>query len=339
MKLYCGIDLHSNNNYAVVQDEQDQVLYRKRLANELGPILAGLKPFQEKLVGVVVESTYNWYWLVDGLMEQGYGVHLANTAAIEQYKGLKYTDDFSDAEWLARMLRLGVLPEGHIYPKSQRPLRDLLRHRLWLVRDRTRHLLHAGNILTRNQGGRFSRRGIEKLTPAELEQMFQDRERPLAVGTSLAVLSLLSEKIETVEKQVKSQVQPHRPFQLLETVYGIGDILAMTIWLETGDIGRFPQVGDYASYCRCVESRRISNKKKKGENNHRNGNRYLAWAYVEAAHQAARHYSQVHRYVEKKTAQRNHALALKALAHKLARACYYVMRDQVPFEPQRLFGS
>jgi transposase len=339
MKLYCGIDLHSNNNYMVVQDEQDQLLYRKRLPNELGPIVAGLKPFQQELVGVVVESTYNWYWLVDGLMERGHRVHLANTAAIEQYSGLKYSDDFSDAEWLARMLRLGVLPEGYIYPQPQRPLRDLLRHRLWLVRDRTRHLLHVGNILTRHTGGRFSRRGIEKLTATDLEQLFSDQERPLAVGTSLAVLSLLTEKIGAIEKQVKSRVQLDRSFHLLETVYGIGEILAMTIWLETGDIGRFPQVGNYASYCRCVGSRRMSNDKKKGENNHRNGNQYLAWAYVEAAHQAARHYPQPHRYVEKKTAQRNHALALKALAHKLARACYYVLRDQVPFEPERLFGS
>jgi hypothetical protein len=64
------------------------------------------------------ESTFNWYWLVDGLMDLGYRVHLANPAAIQQYSGLKYTDDDSDALWLAEMLRLGILREGYIYPKA-----------------------------------------------------------------------------------------------------------------------------------------------------------------------------------------------------------------------------
>jgi len=157
MKLYCGIDLHSNNNYTVVQDEQDRVMYRKRLSNVLSVVLAELRPFQAGLEGVVVESTYNWYWLVDGLMEAGYRVHLANTGAIQQYIGLKYSDDNSDAQGLARLLRLGVLPTGYIYPKEQRPIRDLLRQRSWLVRQHTSHLLHVGNILTRNQGHRWSR--------------------------------------------------------------------------------------------------------------------------------------------------------------------------------------
>ena len=120
MKLYSGIDLHSNNNYTVVMDPQDRVMYRKRLPNMVSQVVAELKPFQAELAGVVVESTYNWYWLVDGLMEAGYRVHLANTTAIQQYSGLKYSDDFSDAQWLARMLRLGVLPEGYIYPKESR---------------------------------------------------------------------------------------------------------------------------------------------------------------------------------------------------------------------------
>lgn len=113
----------------------------------------------------------------------------------------------------------------------------------------------------------------------------------------------------------------------------------MTIWLETGDIGRFAQVGDYASYCRCVDSRRLSNQKKKGENNRHNGNKYLGWAYVEAAHHAARCHDSVRRYVEKKSARKNRAVALKAVAHKLARACYYILRDHVAFDPVRLFGS
>ena len=129
MALYSGIDLHGNNNVTLLLDEHDRVIYQKRLPNQLPIILEQLAPYQEDITGVVVESTYNWYWLVDGLMEADYRVHLANPTAIQQYSGLKYTDNNSDARWLAHLLRLGVLPEGYIYPKEQRPLRDLLRKR------------------------------------------------------------------------------------------------------------------------------------------------------------------------------------------------------------------
>ena len=132
-KLYGGIDLHGHNSVVVVLDEADQVLYQKRLPNELAKILPQLAPFRTQLQGLVVESTYNWYWLVDGLQEAGYVVHLANPAAMQQYAGLKYTNDDSDARWLAHLLRLGVLPTGYIYPKEDRAIRDLLRKRSQLV--------------------------------------------------------------------------------------------------------------------------------------------------------------------------------------------------------------
>src|SRR5437763_2840572 len=130
MKLYGAIDLHSTNNVTVVINEQDQVVYQKRLPTDLALIAQQLSSYRASLQGIVVESTYSWYWLVDGLMEKGYRVHLANPAAIQQYNGLKYTDDHSDARWLAHLLRLAVLPEGYIYPKAERAVRDVLRKRI-----------------------------------------------------------------------------------------------------------------------------------------------------------------------------------------------------------------
>ena len=339
MKLYGGIDLHSNNSYIVLMDSGGTVVQRSRVSNEIGLVLRSLAPYREQIDSLAVESTYNWYWLVDGLKAAGYAVKLANPSAMQQYSGLKYSDDRSDARWLAEMLRLGILPTGYIYPEAQRPLRDLLRQRSFLVRQGTGQLLHTGNILCRNQGRKSSRQQIRQMTVAEAQQLFPDRERTLAVESSLRVIEVLDEQIASIEKQVLSRIKPEAGFQNLQTVYGIGPILAMTIWLETGDIGRFGQVGDYASYCRCVASTRLSNAKKKGENNSHNGNPYLAWAYVEAATYAARFYRQAARFVERKTAQVNRTLAIKALAHKLARACYYVLRDGVVFEPSRLLGS
>ncbi len=124
MALYAGVDLHSTNSVVVVVDEKDRVIGRARLANRLKAVAAWLEPFRDDLVGVVVESTYNWYWLVDGLKEQGQLMHLANTVTIQQYAGLKDRDDVSDARWLATLLRLGQLPEGYIYPRKDRAIRD-----------------------------------------------------------------------------------------------------------------------------------------------------------------------------------------------------------------------
>jgi hypothetical protein len=120
MKLYSGIDLHSNNSVIYIIDEQGNVLFKKRVTNDLAMILTLLQLFLDRLVGLVVESTYNWYWLVDGLVAAGFKVNLANTAAIQQYSGLKHGDDDSAAKWLAEMLRLSILPTGYIYPKEKK---------------------------------------------------------------------------------------------------------------------------------------------------------------------------------------------------------------------------
>ena len=170
MKLYGGIDLHSNNSVVALTDEQDKVEYLKRLPNDLSVILSALQPHQESIEGLVVESTYNWYWLV---MDAGYRLHLANTAAITQYEGLKYADDKTDARWLAKLLRLGLLPEGHIYPKEQRPVRDLLRKRMQLVHQHTDNLLSVQNLMARNRGCSMSANQVRRLSFADVDRLLE----------------------------------------------------------------------------------------------------------------------------------------------------------------------
>jgi transposase len=156
MTLYCGIDLHANNSVVAVLDEADRTIFEKRLPNDLQTIITVLQPYQAVLSGCVVESTYNWYWLVDGLMDAGFQVHLAHTGAMPKYAGLKYSNDFSDARQLAHLLRLGILPTGYIYPKEERALRDLLRRRLLLVRQKTLHHLSLQSLIARHSGVRLS---------------------------------------------------------------------------------------------------------------------------------------------------------------------------------------
>src|SRR5712691_107234 len=179
MSLYGGIDLHANNSVIVLINEQDEMIYRKRLPNDLSTILEQLAPYHTEVKGLVVESTYNWYWLVDGLMEADYRVHLANPAAMQQYSGLKYTDDHSDARWLAQVLRLGVLPEGYIYPKAERAVRDVLRKRAHLVRQHTAQVLSVQNLMGRNTGVRFWAKRMDACTPSELASMLPHAEHVL----------------------------------------------------------------------------------------------------------------------------------------------------------------
>jgi transposase len=340
MPLYGGIDLHANNSVVVLLNDQDQVIYQKRLPNHLPVILEPLSLYHREIEGVVVESTYNWYWLVDGLMEAGYHVHLANPAAMQQYNGLKYTDDRSDARWLAHLLRLGVLPEGYIYPKAERAVRDVLRKRAHLVRQHTANVLSVQNILARNTGARFSLKRIHECTKQALEALLPEADQVLAVTSSLAVLDCLSHQIKALEQSVHQRLHHTPTYEQLLTVKGIGPILAQTIALETGDSRRFPTVGHYASYCRCVDSTKLSNGKRKGQGNVKNGNPYLAWAYMEAAQFALRFQPAAQRFYQRKLAKTNNntILARKAVAHKLARACYYIMRDLVPFDAMKAFG-
>lgn len=244
MPLYGGIDLHANNSVVVLLNAQDQVIYQKRLPNDLPTILAALAPHPGEIEGLVVESTYNWYWLVDGLMEAGYRVHLATPAAIQQYSGLKYSDDHSDARWLAHLLRLGVLPKGYIYPKAERAVRDLLRKRAHLVRQHTANVLSVQNIMVRNTGVRLSVKRIRALTKQELEALLPEVDQVLAVTSSLAVLDCLSQQIKTLEQTVHKRLKHTPSYEQLLTVDGIGTILAQTIMLESGDMGRFPTVGN-----------------------------------------------------------------------------------------------
>jgi transposase len=335
MELYAGLDLHSRNTYIGIMDKAFNRVFKKRVSNHLEHILQTLDPFLAQLKGLVVESTYNWYWLVDGLMDAGYSsVHLANPSAIKQYEGLKHVDDKHDAFFLAQLLVLGILPQGYIYPKKDRPVRDLARKRMFLVQHKTAHVLSLQSLIQRCCAMKIRTNDLRHLTVKELEAWLGEEYLVLSAQANLDSINFFKQKIQRLEKAIRKRVKLKRAFHHLKTVPGIGDILALTIMLEVGDINRFPKVGNFASYCRCVPSRRLSNGKSKGIGNRKNGNRYLSWAFVEAAHLGRRYNERFRKYYNRKVAQANTSLATKALGNKLTRICYYIMRDQVPFQEE-----
>jgi transposase len=337
-QLYAGCDLHSNSNLIGIMDAEGKRVFKKKLPNELAVVRDTLTPFQKELVGVAVESTYNWYWLVDGLMQEGYRVHLANPSAMERYSGLKHTDDQHDAFWLAEMLRLGILPEGYIYPKEERPIRDLLRKRGQLVHLRTSLINSLQNILSRNLGKKMNLNDLKAVKENRVSLLLQiNEDLALSGQVSKEAIDHLTRQIHKIEWAVQKKVSLKESYRYLLTIPGVGKILSLTIMLETGPIRRFETVGDYVSYCRKAPSRWVSNGKTKGSGNRKNGNRFLAWAYAESSEFARQLYPEPRAYYQRKMQKSNPAVAHSALANKLARAAYYVMRDQVPFDSEKLF--
>ena len=164
-------------------------------------LLEVLEPYREDMKGVAVESTFNWYWLVDGLADAGYQMHLTNTWAVKQWEGLKYSDDRHDARWLAHLLALGILPEGYIYPKHERPVRDLLRRRSFLVKKRTSFLLAMRGAFECRTGMRITSNEVKQWTCEEVESHLDDPLSALGITCLLEPMRALNDQIRIIEKE------------------------------------------------------------------------------------------------------------------------------------------
>lgn len=162
-------------------------------------------------------------------MEAGHNkVNLAHTSAVPQYAGLKYTNDHSDARHLAHLLRLGILPTGHILPKDQRAVRDLLRRRLLLVRQRTLHHLSLQSLIARYTGERLSANEIKKL---DMDAVLARLGEPIGLGGQISCLGIqwLDRAIGLIEQEAYKQIKPRPEYRLLTSVPGIGQALGSTI--------------------------------------------------------------------------------------------------------------
>lgn len=336
-RLVGGIDLHSNNLFCGIMNQDGKRVFEKRLQCDLKVIVKALKPFKKNLESIAVESTFNWYWLVDGLQDEGFPVILANPAGMEQYDGLKHADDKSDAFFIAEMLRLNILPRGYMADREVRPIRDLLRRRMSLVQKRTSLILSLKSLHTRMKGYDLPLTRIKQMEPEEGEKLFEHPCDRMISRMDVEMSDQLEQSIQEIERTVLKMVKPMPHFQVLSSIPGVGKILSMTIALETVDPNRFASAGNFASYCRCVKTDRVSNGKKKGENNRKCGNRYLAWAFVEAANFSRRFDDRIRKYFDRKTAQTSNVVATKALACKLAKAAWHMMKENKPYDAERIF--
>jgi transposase len=312
-------------------------LKHQRVDCDLQQVVGVLAPYQRRLKSIAVESTYNWYWLVDGLRAMSYPVVLANPAQIDQYSGIKHADDKHDAFFLADLQRLNILPTGYIYDPKLRPVRDLLRRRLMLVHQRSALMISFKSLYTRTTGGQLSLNRLKAMEVSEVAALYEHPANQLIAQVQKEHIEQLGQSIGRLEKAVLQSARELPGYDPLNTVPGIGRILGMTITMEVGEISRFQTAGDFASYCRAVAAQRTSNEKNKGENNRKCGNKYLGWAFVEAANFAKRYDEPCRRWFDRKAARTSTVIATKALACKLAKAAWHVMTKKVDYDPQRIF--
>jgi transposase len=256
---------------------------------------------------------------------------------MEQYDGLKHGDDKSDAFFLAEQLRLNILPTGYIYDPKLRPVRDLLRRRMGLVHQRTSLLLSFKSLFTRTTGQELSTNELKKMEPDQGQKLYSHPANQLIATIQLQHIEALNESILEIEKVVRESASLLPFYARLETLPGVGRILVLTISMEVGDVKRFASSGDFASYCRTVKAQRKSNGKKKEDTNQKCGNKYLAWAFVEAANFARRYDEHCRRWFDRKAAKTSNVIATKALARKLAKAAWHVMSQDTDYDARRVF--
>jgi transposase len=336
-KLFAGLDLHSNNVMIGVMNQDGKRMAHRKVECDLKQVTAFLAPFRSQFQSMAVESTFNWYWLVDGLRAQGYSIDLANPAKIQQYSGLKHVDDQDDAFHLADLQRLNILPKAHIYDPEFRPVRDLLRRRMSLVHQRTALLLSFKSLHARTTGQPLDLSDAKKMEPEQASKLYEHPANQLIAQVQAEHIGALKKSIEKLEKAVNACARKIPLYERLLSLPGIGRILGMTITMEVGDIKRFKTDGDFASYCRMVDANRMSNGKCKAENNSKCGNKYLSWAFVEAANFARRYDENCRRWYDRKAAKTSKVIATKALGCKLAKAAWFVMAQQCNYDEKRMF--
>ncbi len=335
-QYYCGIDLHTRNSQLCVTDEKGNRVKETKLPNDLSQILGFLHPFGED-VQIGIESTINWYWIVDGLQDAGYDVKLGHTLGLFMITGAKVKTDRRDAFKLAKYLRLEEFPEAYIYPKEKRPLRDLLRRRTGLVEVRASCYRSLRVQLMRYNLNIYTLTQLKNLEEEDFSHLPIPEELDLYCRMLLERINLLSDQIQQLDAYLKTHTLDDPSFKLLLGLPGVWYTLGLTIYYESGDISRFDTAKQYASYSRLVPALSRSDQTTKKGKGAKQGNRYLKWAFTQAASIAVRYYPKCRKFRDKHERRRNHLNARKMLAncilaHKLSTATYHVLKNGVPFD-------
>ena len=335
-KFYCGIDLHTRSMYVCILDSAGEVLVHRNLPATPAHFLSVLRPYRDDVV-VAVECIFTWYWLADVCAAEGIPFVLGHALYMKAIHGGKAKNDKIDAHKIAVLLRGGMIPMAYVYPVAMRATRDLLRRRTHLVRKRGELLAHIQNTNSQYNLPAFEKKIAYKGNREGLAERFVDPSVRLSVATDLTLIGHYDQLVRELELHILRHAKAHdvQAYMRLRTVPGIGEILALIILYEAHDIGRFPTVGDFVSYCRLVKCARESAGKRYGFSGKKIGNAHLKWAFSEAAVLFLRQHAEGQHFFRRLERKYGKPKALTVLAHKIARAVYFMLARQEAFDMHR----
>lgn len=338
-KHYCGVDLHARTMYVCIVDQQGNVLLQRNIPTNPAEFHQLIAPFREDLV-VAVECVFCWYWLADLCTAEGIAFVLGHALYMRAIHGAKAKNDRIDAFKIASLLRGGNMPMSYVYPAAMRASRDLLRRRLYLVRERGFLLAHIQNTHHQNNLTPPAARLHWRRNRIDVAEPFTDPCVRKSVEVDVKVVDHLDTVITDLEKHLITTTKVHDAsnFLLLQSIPGVGEILAMTILYEVHDIARFETVQDFASYARLIRCARESAGKRSGTSGSKIGNAHLKWAIGEAAVTMLRH-ANVDKLRSRLQRKHGKGKAMGVLCHKIGRTIYYMLLRRKPFDMERFLAA
>ena len=336
--FYCGIDLHAKQMYACVVDQAGKKqLHRNYKTRQSDKFFVDLEPFQNQVV-IGCESTFNWYWLSDACQAKQIPFVLGHALYLKAIHGGKVKNDKVDSEKLALLLRGGNFATAYAYPQELRATRDLLRRRTHLVRQRAQTLAHIQIVNYQHNLDPFEKKLSYKSNRVGISERFEHPSVKASINLDLKLLMHYDEAIRELERFLEQNAKLDDPqnFFRLQTIPGVGRILAMTMLYEIHKIKRFPSVGQFLSYCRLVKGSHTSAGKSYGSPGKKIGNAHLKWAFSEAIPLLKRCCPEVKAFSDRIQQKHNAARANSYLAVKLGRAVYSMLKRGEAFELDRL---
>src|SRR5499426_1448988 len=338
--FYCGIDLHARMMYVCILDQRGEVLVHRNMKTDPETFLKAIAPYREQIV-LAAECMFTWYWLADLCADQGIPFVLGHALYMKAIHGGKAKNDKIDAHKIAVLLRGGMLPQAYVYPAEMRATRDLLRRRMHLARKRGELLAHVHNTNSQYNLPAIGKKIAYKANRDGVAERFADPAVQKSIEVDLALITYYDALLRDIELTIVTTAKHHdaQTLYLLQTVPGIGKILSLVLLYEIHDITRFPRVQDFASYCRLVKCAKESAGKRSGTTGAKIGNAYLKWAFSEAAVLFLRNHPAGQKYRARLEKKHGKGKALTVLAHKLARAVYYMLKRGVVFDGDTLLRS
>src|SRR5919197_81920 len=339
-QFYCGIDLHARTMYVCILNHDGEILVHRDMQARPETFLKVIAPYREDIV-VAVECIFTWYWLADLCAQQGLPFVLGHALYMKAIHGGKAKNDRIDARKIAVLLRGGMIPQAYVYPAEMRATRDLLRRRMHLMRKRAELLGHIQNTNSQYNLPEIGKKIAYKANRDGIAERFPDPAVQKSIEVDLALIDHYDRLLRDVELTIVQTAKQHNAQALyrLQSVPGIGKILSLVLLYETHDITRFPRVQDFVSYCRLVKCTKESAGKRYGTSGTKIGNSYLKWAFSEAAVLFLRNNPQGQKFLARLEKKHGQGKALTILAHKLARAVYYMLTRDTVFEMDRFLNG